>query len=32
MKNEYLYWNCEKLLEAYKTKQISPVELSLIHI
>ena len=26
MKNEYLYWNCEKLLEAYKTKQLSPVE------
>ena len=26
MKNEYLYWNCEKLLQAYKTKQLSPVE------
>ena len=26
MKYEYLYWNCEKLLEAYKTKQLSPVE------
>ena len=26
MKNEYLYWNCEKLLKAYKTKQLSPVE------
>ena len=26
MKNEYLYWNCDKLLEAYKTKQLSPVE------
>ena len=26
MQNEYLYWNCEKLLEAYKTKQLSPVE------
>ena len=26
MKHEYLYWNCEKLLQAYKTKQLSPVE------
>ena len=26
MKNEYLYWNCEKLIEAYKTKKLSPVE------
>ena len=26
MKYEYLYWNSEKLLDAYKTKQLSPVE------
>ena len=26
MKNEYLYWNCEKLIKAYKTKKLSPVE------